>query len=171
MFGIFFSEGNFSNFSTSLIILEISFLLTFPMAYLAFLYFGDLALALKPREVINPFPDLSNLIKESKKIEKLPYEKKRPKHEPTYSYFDLARQIPKCMMRSNTLNWHNYGGYKKMTSPSSNVNSTDEDESKQSIVNKHLSQNCSAEVDKLCSTEIDKSEYTHVPNFNVSTVF
>ena len=27
------------------------------------------------------------------------------------------------------------------------------------------------EVDKLCSTEIDKSEYTHVPNFNVSDVF
>ena len=34
--------------------------LTFPMSYLAFLYFCDLALVLKPREVINPFPDLSN---------------------------------------------------------------------------------------------------------------
>ena len=27
------------------------------------------------------------------------------------------------------------------------------------------------EVEKLCSTEIEKSEYTHVPNFNVFNVF
>ena len=33
-------------------------------------------------------------------------------------------------------------------------------ESKQSIVNKNLLQNYSADVNKLCSTEIDKSEYT-----------
>ena len=26
-------------------------------------------------------------------------------------------------------------------------------------------------MDKLCSTKIDKSEYTHVPNFNISNVF
>ena len=42
---------------------------------------------------------------------------------------------------------------------------------KKSIVNETLSQNYSAEVEKLCSTEIDKSKYTHVPNFNVSNVF
>ena len=58
--GLFFSEGSFSNFSNSLIILERSFLLTFLMEYLAFLYFCGLNLALKPREVINPFPDHSN---------------------------------------------------------------------------------------------------------------
>ena len=40
-------------------ILKISFILTFTMAYLAFLYFCDLALVLKPREIINHFPDLS----------------------------------------------------------------------------------------------------------------
>ena len=44
-------------------------------------------------------------------------------------------------------------------------------ESKQSIVNKNLSQNYSADVEKLCSTEKDKSEYTHMPNSNVSNVF
>ena len=91
-----------------------------------------------------------------------------------------------------------------MTAPSSNVYSTDEDESKliivhktlsqtcsankdkskQSIVSKTLLQNYSADVDELCSTEEDKSEYTiteqkdarnevtyDVPNFNVSNVF
>ena len=95
------------------------------------------------------------------------------------------------MMRSNTLNWHDYSGYTKMNAPSSNVNSMDEDESKCIIVHKTLSLNCSAnkdeskqsivnetlsqsyyaEVDKLCSAEIDKSEYTHVPNINVSKIF
>ena len=33
---------------------------TTPMAYLAFLYFGDLTLVLKSRAVTNPFPDISN---------------------------------------------------------------------------------------------------------------
>ena len=71
--------------------------------------------------------DLSEIIKEFEKIEKLPYEKKRPKHEPTYSYFHLTRQLTKCMMRSDTLNWQDHGGYTKMTAPYSNVNVTDED--------------------------------------------
>ena len=67
-----------------------------------------------------------------------------------------------------------------MTAPSSNVYSTDEDESKRiivhkglsqscstnedgskySIVNETLSQNYSAYVDELCYTEKDTSEYT-----------
>ena len=94
-------------------------------------------------------------------------------------------------MISDTLNCHNFGGYTKNITTSSNVNSTDEDKSKciivhefssqncslskdkskQSIVNKTLPQNYSADVDKLCSAEVEKSEYTHVPNFNVSNVF
>ena len=67
-----------------------------------------------------------------------------------------------------------------MTDQSSNVYSTDEDESKRIIVHETLSQNCSAneekskqiivnktlsrnysaEVDELYTTEEDKSEYT-----------
>ena len=35
--------------------------------------------------------DISNIIKDFEKIEKLPYEKKRPKYEPIDSYFHLAR--------------------------------------------------------------------------------
>ena len=73
---------------------------------------------------------LSKIIKEIEKIEKLPYEKKRPKHEPTYSYFHLARQVAKCMMRSDNLNWHNRGGYTKMTDPSLKVNSKDKGRTK-----------------------------------------
>ena len=55
--------------------------------------------------------DLSKIIKEFEKFEKLPYEKKRPKHEPTDSYFNLARQLVKYMMISNNIIWNNHGGY------------------------------------------------------------
>ena len=85
--------------------------------------------------------DFSNIIREFEKFEKLPYEKKRPTHEPTDSYSYLARHIVKCMKISDTLNWNDYGGYTKMTDPSSNVNSTDKDKSKRIIVHKSLSQN------------------------------
>ena len=59
--------------------------------------------------------DLSKIIKDFEKIGKLPYEKKRPKHEPTDSYFHLTREIVKCMMRYDKLNWYDHGGYTKMT--------------------------------------------------------
>ena len=102
--------------------------------------------------------DISKNIKKFEKIEKLPYEKKRPKHEPTESYFHLARQLAKCMMRSNNLNWYDQGSYTKMTTPYSNVNVTNENKSKRSIVNKYLSQKCSAKENKLCSMKEDESE-------------
>ena len=49
--------------------------------------------------------DLSKTTKEFEKIGKLPYEKKRPKHEPTDRYFHLSRQLAKCMIRSDNVNW------------------------------------------------------------------
>ena len=87
---------------------------------------------------------LSNIIREFEKFEKLPSEKKRSKHEPTDSYFYLARQLAKCMMRSDTLNWHDYCGFTEMTDLSSNICSTDKDKSKCIIVHKTLSYSCSA---------------------------
>ena len=74
----------------------------------------------------------------------IPSEKKRPKNEPTDSYFNIARQLAKCMMRSNKLNWYDHVGYTKMTTPCSNINVTNEGKSKLSIVNENLSQKCSA---------------------------
>ena len=71
--------------------------------------------------------DLSKIIREFEKFEKLPCKKKRPKHEPTDSYFYLARQLAKCMLRYDTLNWYDYGRYTEMTAPSLNVYSTDKD--------------------------------------------
>ena len=90
--------------------------------------------------------ELSKIIKEFEKIGKLPYDKKRPKHEPTPSYFHVVSQIEKCMMISDKLNQYNHGSYTEMTAPSSNVNVTDEDESKEIIVHETLSENNSKDV-------------------------
>ena len=78
--------------------------------------------------------DLSKTVREFEKFQKLPYVKKRPKHEPIDSYFYPAKKLAKCTMRADTLNWNDCGGYKEMNALSSNVYSTDEDESKRIIV-------------------------------------
>ena len=50
------------------------------------------------------------------------------------------------MMRSDKLNWHDHGSYTENTAPSQNVNVTDEDESKEIILHKNLSENNSKDV-------------------------
>ena len=54
----------------------------------------------------------------------------RPKHEPNDSYFCLARQLVKCMMRADDLNLRVYPVRKEMTAtkqiPVSHACSTDE---------------------------------------------
>ena len=92
--------------------------------------------------------EIFKIIKEFEKIEKLPYEKKRPNHEPKESYFHIAKQLAKCMMRSNNLNWYDHSGYKEMTDASLNVNVTNEGKSKGSIAKKKLSQICSTNENK-----------------------
>ena len=47
-----------------------------------------------------------NFIRDFETLEKLPSEKKRTKHERTDSYFYLARQLAKFMMRSGAFNSH-----------------------------------------------------------------
>ena len=125
------------------------------------------------------------LLRILEKIEKLPYEKKRPKHEPTESYFHLSRQLAKCMMRSDTFNWYKHGGYTEITAPFSNVNVTNESKSKRIIFNKPLLQKISADENVLCSTKEDESEWANKKQnyaknevacdatnyFNVSNVF
>ena len=70
------------------------------------------------------------MIKEFEKIGKVYYVKRIPKHEPTSSYFCLVRQLAECMMRSDEHNRHVHGSYAEENSPSSNINVTDEEESK-----------------------------------------
>ena len=63
------------------------------------------------------------------------------------------------MMRSDNLNWYDHGSYTKMTTPYSNVIVTNKSESKHSILNKKLSQICSAKENELFFTKEDESEY------------
>ena len=48
----------------------------------------------------------SKIIREFEKLERLPYEKKSRKHEPTDSYFYLAMQPANFMTRAHAFNWH-----------------------------------------------------------------
>ena len=116
--------------------------------------------------------DLSNIINGFEKIEKLPYENKRSKHEPNGRYFHLARQLAKCMMRSDNLNWRDHGGYTEMTAPSLNVNVTDKDESKRIIVQEHLSENCSTDVSKskrrIVNKNLLQSNFANVSEYTIT---
>ena len=70
------------------------------------------------------------------------YEMRRPKHEPTDSYFYPSRQLDKCMMRADALNLYNYPVTTEITSvkhiPISYVFSTDDSKSKWCLVGKKL---------------------------------
>ena len=50
--------------------------------------------------------DLSRIIREFDKLPYKSYEMRRPKHDPTESYFYLARKLVKCMIRADALNLH-----------------------------------------------------------------
>ena len=71
-----------------------------------------------------------------------------PKHEPTSSYYNLVRCIAKCMMRSDEHNRHMHESYAEETALSLNINVKDEEESKEIIVHKTLSENQSMDVSK-----------------------
>ena len=49
--------------------------------------------------------DLSKIIREFEKLPYGSYEKKRPRHEPTDSYFYPAGNISKCMMIADSFNY------------------------------------------------------------------
>ena len=58
------------------------------------------------------------------------------------------------MMRSDNLNWH---GYLEMNALSSNIYSTDKDESKRIIVHETLSENCSTDVIESKQSIVNKT--------------
>ena len=68
------------------------------------------------------------------------YESRRPEHDPTDSYFYLARRITKCMMRADSLNLHVYLVRTEITGtkhiPILHVCSMDESESEELLVKK-----------------------------------
>ena len=87
---------------------------------------------------------MNNLSKIIREFEKLPYEgyeRKRPEHELTDSYFYVAIQLAKCMMRSDDLNLDIEPVRTEMTGtqniPISHVCSKDESKSKEFLADKH----------------------------------
>ena len=107
--------------------------------------------------------DLSKIIREFEKLPYESYERKRPKHEPTDSYFYPSRQLVKCMIRDYAFNLHVYPVRTKINAPYSHVFPLDESELKQFLVNEPLSQSCFTDEDESkgiisdeCSTEDDE---------------
>ena len=88
------------------------------------------------------------------------YERKRPKHEPNYSYFYLARQLLKSMMRADVLNSHAYPVRTDMTATKQiktlHVCSMDESKLKEFLVNETLSRSCSTDEGKSKGISFDK---------------
>ena len=73
--------------------------------------------------------DLSKIIRDLEKLFYKSYEKKRAKHEPTDSYFYLARHLANCTMRADALNSKVYPVIMEMNAkkhiPTSDVCSTE----------------------------------------------
>ena len=101
--------------------------------------------------------DLSNIIKEFGKNVKVPYVKSIPKHDPNSSYYHLVGCIAKCMFICGEDNQNVHGGYTEETTPSSKVNDTDEDESKEFIVHEPLSENLSMDVSESECNIVNKT--------------
>ena len=99
-----------------------------------------------------------------KEFEQLPYNgyvRKRPKLEPTDSYFYIARQLDKCMMRSDALNLHVDPVITEMTSMQhiliSHVYDSDQSKSKEIPADKTLSPYCSTDKSESEIIIVDES--------------
>ena len=115
---------------------------------------------------------LSKIIREFEKLPYKSYERRRPKHEPTDSYFYLAGQLAKCMMRADDLSSHVYlvitEMYGKKQIPILHVCYIDESESEEFLVDENSLQVCSTDTDESkmiianeSYTEESESECVH----------
>ena len=93
--------------------------------------------------------DLSKIIRDFERLPNKCYERRRPKHDTTDGYFYLARQIPKCIMRSDVLNLHVYPVITEMTGarhiPISHICSIYNRKSKYFLTDENLSRVCSTD--------------------------
>ena len=72
------------------------------------------------------------------------------------------------MMISDQINWHDHGSYAEKTDPSSNINATDEDKSKEIIVHKTLLENQSKDLSEsecnIVHETLSQNNYADVPD-------
>ena len=105
--------------------------------------------------------DLSNIIRTFEKLYYKCYERRRPKHEPTDSYFYLARQLVKFIMRADSINLQVDPVRTEVTDEKQtlilHVCSMDDIKSKEFLVDKQLSRVYSTDYGKLESIIADES--------------
>ena len=105
--------------------------------------------------------DLSNIIREFETLPYKGYDKKRPKHEPTDSYFYLARHLAKCIMRTDFLNSDNDPirnkiiGLQHILVP--HFWSIDKSKSKEFLADENLSRVCSTDEGESKIIIVDES--------------
>ena len=96
--------------------------------------------------------NFSKIIREFDRLPYKIYERRRPKHDPTDSYFYFARQLEKFMMRADALNLENHPVIMEITGakhiPILHVCYMDSSESKELLVEKTLSQVCPTDEDE-----------------------
>ena len=96
--------------------------------------------------------DLSRIIRQFDKLPYNSYDRRRLKNQPTDTYFYLARQLAKCMMRADALNLDNYPVRTEITASKqiliSHVCYTDGIKLKYFLVDEN--------VLKICSTDEEK---------------
>ena len=105
--------------------------------------------------------DLSKIIRGFERLTYKNYEMRRPKHDPTDSYFYLARNLAKFIMRYFVLNLGNYPVRTEMTGekhiPISYIFSTDNNKPKEFLVDENLSQVCSTDKGESKTVIVDES--------------
>ena len=98
--------------------------------------------------------------------------KRIPKHDPTSSYYHLVGCIAECMLRCGEDNQHVHNGYAEETSQSLNVIDMDEDESKEFIVHKPVSDNLSMDVSEsecnIVHKTLSQNNSSDVPTYVIT---
>ena len=105
--------------------------------------------------------DLSKIIRDFEKLPYKSYERRRPKNDPTDSYFYPETKLAECNMRADALNLHVYPVRMEMAGTKQiqilNVCSTDESKSEDFLVDKTLSQVSSMDKEESKIIIVDES--------------
>ena len=92
--------------------------------------------------------DISRLLRSLRKFRNYLMRRRGPNMSLLTATFVQQESLRSVWWDPINLNWYDHGGYTKMTAPYSNVNVTNEDESKCIIVRDILSQNCCTDESK-----------------------
>ena len=108
--------------------------------------------------------NLSKIIRDFESLPRTGYVRKRPKHEPTDSYFYPSRNLAKIMTRDDAFNSHVDPVRTEMTGTQQimilHVCDSDESESKEILTDENLSQVCSEDKSESEIVTVNESLWT-----------